>query len=99
MDKLIRQSVKIHEIQFGFMPGRSTIDATFIVWQLQEKYLGKNKQLHFVFVDLEKVFDRVPQEVVQWSMIKLRAEDWLVSVVMANVRWPKNLCEGKWSAE
>ena len=53
----------------------------------------------YILVDLGKAFDRVPQEVVQWSMIKLRAEDWLVSVVMANVRWPKNLCDGKWSAE
>jgi len=89
MDKLIRQSVNIHEMQFGFMPGRSTTDATFIVWQLQEKYLGKNKQLHFVFVDLEKVFDRVSQEVVQWSMRKLCVDDWLVRVVMAMIDVPK----------
>ena len=55
-----------------------------MVRQLQEKYLGKNKQLYFIFVDLEKAFDRVPQEVVQWSNgPKLCVEDWLVRVVMA----------------
>ena len=76
-------SYTVHEMQFGFKPGRGMIEAIFIVRQLQEKYLGKNKQLYFIFVDLEKAFDRVPQEVVQWSMRKLRVEDWLVRVVMA----------------
>ena len=51
MDKFIRQSVNIHEMQFGFMPGRGTREAIFIVGQLQEKYLGKNKQVYFIFVD------------------------------------------------
>ena len=61
----------IHEMQFGFMPGRGMIEAI-----TGKKYLGKNKQLYFIFVDLEKAFDRVPQEVVQWSMRKLRVEGW-----------------------
>ena len=41
MDKLIRQSVNIHEMQFGFMPGRGTMEAIFIVRQLQEKISGE----------------------------------------------------------
>ena len=35
-----------------------------------------------VFVDLEKAFDRVPREVVQWAMRKLGVEEWLVRIVM-----------------
>ena len=35
-----------------------------------------------VFVDLEKAFDRVPREVMQWAMRKLGVEKWLVRVVM-----------------
>ena len=35
-----------------------------------------------VFVDLEKAFDRVPGEVVQWAMRKLGVEEWLVRIVM-----------------
>ena len=46
-------------MQFGFMPGRGTTDAIFLVKQLQEKYLGKKKNLYFAFIELEKAFDRV----------------------------------------
>ena len=40
-------------MQFGFMAGRGATDAIFIVRQLQEKYLAKNKELRMAFVDLE----------------------------------------------
>ena len=36
-----REIVKIDSMQFGFMSGRSTTDAIFIVRQLQEKYQEK----------------------------------------------------------
>ena len=68
-------------MQFGFMPGRGTTDAIFLVKQLQEKYLGKKKNLYFAFIELEKAFDRVPREVVWWAMRKLGVEEWLVRVV------------------
>jgi hypothetical protein len=44
-------------MQFGFMAGKWTTDAIFIVRQLQEKYLVKRKDLWMAFVDLEKAFD------------------------------------------
>ena len=43
MDGLIRQVVSIDDYQFGFLPGRGTIEAIFVVRQLQEKYLAANK--------------------------------------------------------
>ena len=55
----MRRIVKIDDMQFGFMPGRGTTDAIFIVRQLQEKFLAKKKDLWMAFVDLEKAFDRV----------------------------------------
>ena len=50
----VRKIVKIDDLQFGFMPGKGTTDAIFIVRQLQEKFLAKEKDLWMAFVDLEK---------------------------------------------
>ena len=63
-DGLIRQVVSIQDSQFGFVPGKGTTDAIFVVRQLQEKYLAVNKRLDMAFMDLEKAFDRVPREVI-----------------------------------
>ena len=52
----------------GFMPGRGTTDAIFIMRQLLEKYEMAGRDLCMVFVDLEKAFDRVSREVIWWSL-------------------------------
>ena len=64
------------------MPGKGTIDAIFIARQLQDKYLGKKKNLDFAFVDLEKEFDRVPRDVVRLAMRKLNVDEWLIETIM-----------------
>ena len=75
--------MSIGEEQFGFMPGRGTTDAIFVVRQLQEKHLERSKELFFAFVDLERVFDRVPREVVEWSLRQEGVPKWLGRAVMA----------------
>ena len=83
IEKITRERIFIDDMQFGFMPGRGTTDAIFILRQLQEKHLAKNKKLYFAFVDLEKVFDRVPRKVIWWAMRKLGIEEWIVRLVQA----------------
>ena len=51
VDCLIRQLVSIDDSQFGFVPGRGTTDAVFVVRQLRE-YLATNKRFCMAFVDL-----------------------------------------------
>lgn len=56
----MRAQVEIDEMQFGFMPGKGTTDAIFVIRQMQEKHQERRKRLYYAFVDLEKAFDRVP---------------------------------------
>src|SRR3989442_14280020 len=77
----LRKNVKIDEMQFGFSPGKGTTDAIFIVRQVQEKFLGKQKELWMAFVDLEKAFDRVPHEVLWWALRHVGVEEWMVNVI------------------
>src|SRR4029077_10651902 len=83
VERKLRSSITIDEQQFGFRPGRGTTDAIFIVRQMQEKFLGKKKELWMAFVDLEKAFDRVPREVLWWSLRQLKVDEWLVKVIMS----------------
>ena len=97
VDGLIRQVVSIDESQFGFVPGRGTTDAIFVVQQLQEKYLAVNKRLYMAFVDLEKAFDRVPRKVIWWALRKLGVDEWIVRLVQgmyANARSRVHVGEG-----
>ncbi|XP_017233036.1 uncharacterized protein LOC108207082 [Daucus carota subsp. sativus] len=53
----IRRIVTILVNQFGFMPGRSTIEAIYLIRCLMEKYQERCKDLHMLFIDLEKAYD------------------------------------------
>ena len=77
------KELEIDEMQCGFMSGRGTTDAIFIVRQLQEKHLAANKPLYMAFVDLEKAFDQVPRDVIWWAMRKLGIDEWLVRLVQS----------------
>ena len=56
--------------QYGFMPGKCTTDALFALRVLMEKYREYQKELHCVYVDLEKAYDKVPREEVWYCMRK-----------------------------
>ena len=86
----IRKEYSVDSMQFGFMPGRGTTDAIFILRQMQEKYLGKKKDIFFAFVDLKKAFDRIPRKVIWWAMRSLGVSEWIVQTVQAMYDTPKS---------
>ena len=70
-------------MQFGFIPGKGTTDAIFIMRQVQEKHRANKKKMYYALVDLEKAFDRVPREVARWALRKLDVGEWLIRIIMA----------------
>ena len=70
VEKRLRSDLKFSNQQYGFMPGKSTTDAVFALRLLMEKYREGQKELHCVFVDLEKAYDNVPREEVWYCMRK-----------------------------
>ncbi|KAK3535747.1 hypothetical protein QTP70_021047 [Hemibagrus guttatus] len=60
---------------------KSTTDAIFALRILMEKYRHGQRELHCVFVDLEKAYDRVPREELWYCMRKSGVAEKYVSVV------------------
>ena len=58
----LRDRVEISKQQYGFIPGKETTDAMFALRMLMEKYREGQRELHYVFVDLEKAYDRVSRQ-------------------------------------
>ena len=75
--------IKVDGRQFGFFPGRSTTDAIFLNWQLQEKFSEKKKKVYCTFVNLEKAFDRVPRKAIEWALRRQKVPERLMTAVMS----------------
>ena len=73
----LREITKITDNQFGFRPGKSTTVPIFALRMLQEKYREKNKELHMV----EKAYDRVPIELIWWSLRKKRVPEAHIKII------------------
>ena len=69
IERRLRRETRVSENQFGFMPGRSSIEAIHLLRNLMEKYRERQRDLHMAFLDLEKAYDSVPRELIWRTLI------------------------------
>ena len=69
------------------------IEAIHLLRQLIERFRERKINLHMVFIDLEKVYDKVSREVLWWTLMKKRVPIKYIDIirdmydgVVANVR-------------
>lgn len=58
------------------MSGRSTIETIHLPPILMEKYMKRGKDMHIIFIDLEKVYDSVPHSVI-WTSVESKSVSWI----------------------
>ena len=71
LENRIRGMVTTDHMHFGFMPGKCTTRALFILTRMQEEFRAREQKqynMYMYFVDLEKVFDRIPRKVMEWAL-------------------------------
>ena len=87
LDGRLCKVADIDKMRYGFMPGRVTVDAVFVLRRLSEKFRAKNKKFFFIFDDLEKAFDWMPREVIALSycfaLRRKSVPEYLVNGVMS----------------
>jgi hypothetical protein len=77
----LRGVTNVTENQFGFMPERSTMEVIFLIRQLMERYREQKKDIYMVFIDLEKVYDKVTRNIMWWALQKHKVSTKYITLI------------------
>jgi hypothetical protein len=81
IEHCLRDVTNVTENQFSFMPGRSTMEAIFLISQLMERCMEQKKDLHMVFIDLEKAYDKVTRNIIWWALQKYKVSTKYITLI------------------
>jgi len=70
IESRVRKNISISKNQFGSMPGRSTTEAIHLIRTLIDVHWDRKKDLHMVFIDLEKAYDSILRKVLRECLEK-----------------------------
>jgi hypothetical protein len=76
----LRIITRISMNHFGFVLGRSTMEAIFLIRKVMEQY-REQKELHMVFIDLEKAYNKIPRNVIRWALHKRKVPTKYVGLI------------------
>ncbi|GMP76589.1 hypothetical protein CsSME_00033198 [Camellia sinensis var. sinensis] len=81
MKRRLRDITNVSENQFGFMSGRSIMEAIYLLKRIIEKYKKKERDIHMVFIDLETTYDKVPRDIIWWMLQKKGVTEGYIDVI------------------
>jgi hypothetical protein len=64
----LKKLTTVAKTQFDFMPRRSTMEAIFLLKQLMERYQKQKNDLHMIFIDLKKAYDKISKNIMWWAL-------------------------------
>jgi hypothetical protein len=82
----LRRVTNVTENQFGFMSGSSTMEAIFLIRQLMERCREQKKDMHMIFIDLVKAYDKMPRNVMWWALQKHKVSSKYIALI-------KDMCD------
>jgi len=65
----LRRDISISKNQFGFMLARLTTEAIHLIGRLMELFKHRKHDLHTIFIDIEKAYDRVSHTML-WECLE-----------------------------
>jgi Reverse transcriptase (RNA-dependent DNA polymerase) len=57
------------------------MEAIFLIRQLMKRYREQKKYLHMIFIDLEKMYDKIPRNIMCWALEKKRIPTKYVTLI------------------
>jgi hypothetical protein len=84
-EMIIEHSLKgvtnVTENQFGFMSERLTMKVIFLIRQLLARCMKQKKDMHTIFIDLKKAYEKVSRNVMWWALQKYKVSTKYITLI------------------